>query len=145
MASGLPDPRRRRRDAWCEFDVITRRIDRTPAVLSRVLDRPNALPVGQDVSLGRRGSLRLDEPFEHRGPEDAGTWETRGRVTGRGPRIARFSRVEVVIAPWSTDAAQLRVLPRSRFLARWGERRQRRYFDLAHAAADRLLPILTVT
>ena len=144
MARGLPDPRHRRSDGWCEFDVITRRIDRPPEALARVLNHPGMLPVHEDVSVGRRGSLRLDKPFEHLEVDDADVWETTGRVIGRGPRIARYARVEVVIAPWSNAAYQLRVLPRSRFLPRWGQHRQRRYFDLAHAAADRLVPILTI-
>jgi hypothetical protein len=131
MRSPLPDPRRRRADGWREFDVITRRVDQPPG---------DDLPIGRDFSLGRFGTLRLDGPFEHHGE----VWDARGRVIGRGPRLARYSRVEVVITPWSDDDYQLRVQPRSSFLPRWGERRQRRYFDLAHAAADRLLPILTV-
>jgi hypothetical protein len=143
MVSGLPDPKRRQLDSGYEYDVIVRRIEQQPAALAQVLDRSGALPVGQDMSLGAQGRLRLDEPFEHRGPDVAGTWETRGRVIGSGPRLARFARVDVVIAPWSTESAQLRVQAHSRFLPRWGERRQRRYFDLAHAAADRLVPILS--
>jgi hypothetical protein len=54
-------------------------------------------------------------------------------ATRLGPR--RF-RVIVDVAEWSDDACELRVRPVSRHVGRWSQRRQRRYFALAHAAAD---------
>lgn len=131
MPTLVPDLRRRRQDSWREFDVITRRVDPTAA-------SPSRFGAGTELDLGPVGRLRLDEPFVA-ADDDPGCWRARGRVIGRGPRLARYARVEVVLQPWSADTHQLRIVPRSPFLPRWGVRRRRRYYDLAHAAADRLL------
>jgi MFS family permease len=128
------------RHVWPERDV-TRRVNRPWPTVERLLSDPELLP-GCSVSLGACGALRLDGRID---PSSGGTrdqWSACGRVVGRGPRLVRFSRIDVVITPWSSDACELRVVPRSRFVHRWGERRLRRYWRLAHAAADALLSAL---
>jgi hypothetical protein len=66
-----------------------------------------------------------------------------GRLVGSGPRLTRFTRVEIEISSVSPHGLELRMLPRSRHIHGWGMRRQRRYFRLAHAAADHLQRVLT--
>lgn len=142
MSTSLPDPKWKRRCSWGEHDVIARRIDRAPPSLGRLLANPHVLPVGAKVPLGSDGSLRLDAPFEPHVRGSLKEWRTSGRLIGHGPRLVRYSRVDLLIAPWSDDACELRVAPRSRHLHQWGARRLRRYYRLAHDAADRLLPML---
>ena len=63
------------------------------------------------------------------------------RVLGLTPRAERrLGRFHVIVevAEWSDEACELRVRPVSRRIGRWSSRRQRRYFGLAHAAADAL-------
>lgn len=133
----------RRRCSWLEFDVVARRVNRSPSSLGRLLSNPRVVSAGEKVPLGTGGELRLDAPFELdvRGPSDG--WRTRGRLIGRGPRLVPYSRVDVLIAPWSEHSCELRVEPRSRHLHRWGAQRLRRYYRLAHAAADHLVSVLT--
>lgn len=66
-----------------------------------------------------------------------------GRLVGSGPRLTRFTRVDIEISSVSPHTLELRMLPRSRHIHGWGTRRQRRYFRLAHAAADHLQQVLT--
>ena len=66
-----------------------------------------------------------------------------GRLVGSGARLTRFTRVDIEISPVSPHGLELRMLPRSRHIHGWGLRRQRRYFRLAHAAADHLQQVLT--
>lgn len=127
-------------DPWIGSDDVARRINRTPLVLG-ILSDPVPLAGGATLALATAGTLRLDAAFE-RSSSGADKWRSHGRLVGQGPRLVLFSRVEVLIAPWSRDACELRVIPRSRYLHRWGRRRLRRYWQLAHAAADALVPIL---
>jgi len=116
---------------------VTRRVQRPEA------DAP-VLPVGRALPLGQEGNLRVDTAFAH-DTGDAGAlggWRAQGRLVGRGLRLAHHARVEIVVAPWSEDACELQVAPRSHRLPHWGERRRRRYWRLAHAAADEVLPLL---
>jgi hypothetical protein len=63
-------------------------------------------------------------------------------------RIARVlngvHRVEIEIARVAVDAAELRIVPWEARWPRWGPRRQRRYVEAAHAAADDVQKILAV-
>jgi hypothetical protein len=121
--------------------------DETETVTRRVL-RPAAdaeapeLPIGQPMPLSVGGSLRLDAPFVNEIRGSVGGWRTRGRLVGRGLRLAHHARVEIVLAPWSDDVCELQLAPRSHRLHHWGERRRRRYWRLAHAAADEVRPLL---
>jgi hypothetical protein len=54
-------------------------------------------------------------------------------VNRRGHLVAR---VEIEVGEWSEDATRLQVRPRARRLERWTGRRIKRYFALAHEAAD---------
>jgi hypothetical protein len=126
-----------------EHEVVTRRVDRAEATLGPVLMSDNpAVPVGRPVPLGHDGNLRVDTPFAHDDAGALGGWRAQGRLVGRGLRLAHHARVEIVVAPWSDDSCELQVAPRSHRLHQWGERRRRRYWRLAHAAADEVVPLL---
>jgi hypothetical protein len=66
-----------------------------------------------------------------------------GRLVGSGARLIRFTRVDIEISAVSPGTLELRMLPRSLHIHGWGRRRQRRYFRLAHAAADHPQQVLT--
>lgn len=137
-----PNQRAETRHWQLDYDVVARRINRAPSSLEQQLLKPDLLPVGRGLRLASGGTLRLDAPFERAidGPE--GGWRAHARLIGHGPRVVRYSRVDVVIAPWSDEVCELRVVPRSRRLHRWGTWRLRRYWRLAHDAADHLVPLL---
>lgn len=132
-------PMRERRPWELESDIVARRLNRGPAPLGRLLSEPRTLPAGIPLPIGDNGTLRLDAPFERHICGPLGGWRATGRLTGHGPRLVRWARVELLIAPWSDDACELLVVPRSVHLRQWGPRRLRRYYGLAHAAADHLL------
>jgi hypothetical protein len=55
--------------------------------------------------------------------------------TRRGRTVERF---DIEINAWDAQSTELLVRPRARRPHRWGGRRMRRYFDVAHATADAL-------
>ena len=120
--------------------VVVRRIDTTPAEAAHRIAW-----VGNPytrITLGRLGELRTDRHCRLDWPGSTGAWQIGSRLIGAGPRIALFSRVVIEICPASLRSVELRLLPRSRHIHRWATRRQRRYFKLAHAAADRLAELM---
>jgi hypothetical protein len=120
---------------WCD-PVVVRRINTTPAELAhRIVSVGDPPP---RLALGPLGELRVDSHPRQDPSDSAPVWQMRSRLVGAGPRIALFSRVDIEISPASSRSIELRVLPRSRHIHRWAARRRRRYFQLAHAAADRL-------
>jgi hypothetical protein len=102
-----------------------------------VLDDPAVQAGLADLALGERGRLTVSAPLRRTGGSHP-TWHGRGRLHGRGPRIARSTPVELELRAWSATSVELRLRPTSRAPWRWGRRRARRYFDLAHLAADQL-------
>jgi hypothetical protein len=97
----------------------------------------------REFSLGAIGVLRV-ESWGCRGRcHDGEALHLSGRLVGAGPRLARFTRVDIEISSVSPHTLELRMLPRSRHIHGWGIRRQRRYFGLAHAAADPLQQAFT--
>ena len=132
---------------------VTRRIGTTPGALAHRLEGDPGL---QRITLAGLGELRIDpparsEPAGAADPWPAGAppvglaepWHAGGRLVGAGPRLARSTRIDIEVRAASCDSAEVRLLPRSRHIHRWAARRQRRYFQLAHAAADRLEQVLS--
>jgi hypothetical protein len=58
--------------------------------------------------------------------------------------LERVHRVEIEVARVAVDVAELRIVPWTAHWPRWGNRRQRRYLEAAHAAADDFQKILSV-
>jgi hypothetical protein len=69
-------------------------------------------------------------------------WGARARLSTPGLHPTRFARVAVDLTPWSESTWELSVRPVSRQVGAWGRRRRRRYFTLAHRAADQLAQLL---
>jgi hypothetical protein len=88
------------------------------------------------IALDGAGSLALMTPFTW--AERTRTWRGRGRLYGRGLRLARFTRVEIEVSAWSNEASHVALRPLARSPHTWGLRRLRRYLDLAHRAVDEL-------
>jgi hypothetical protein len=120
--------------------VVVRRIKTTPARVSHGIVGTGGPPTR--IALGGRGELRLDSHGRPDPSDSTQFWQIRSRLVGAGPRIALYSRVDIEIRPASSRSVELRLLPRSRHIHRWSTRRQRRYFELAHAAADRIAQLL---
>jgi hypothetical protein len=124
------------------FEVVARRINQPTSLVQHALF-DSTLFGATTLHLGTVGVLRIDEPFSAIQSGRAPTWQATGRLYGHGPRVVRFNRVELEVAVWSDDASELRLRPVARGVTRWGARRQRRYFALAHESADFILHLVT--
>jgi hypothetical protein len=133
--SRQPAPTHSSATATWSDPVVIRRIDASPSEVAHRIVWDGEPPAR--LKLAELGELRLDRGGRA-DPSDADVWHISSRLVGAGPRIARFSRVDIEIRPSSSRAVELRLLPRSRHIHRWATTRHRRYFRLAHAAADRL-------
>jgi hypothetical protein len=112
-----------------DYEVVTRRLNRRSVLLGKVVSSvPYAL-----------GSLRFDEPFTAGGDTTCPRWYATGRLYGTGPRLHKYTRVEVELSAWSKVACELRLRPMTRRVPCWGKRRQRRYFRNAHRSADEMV------
>ena len=125
---------------WWEPSV-TRRIGAPAAAVARRLEGDVGL---QALRLGSLGELRVDPHQIWADPSCAATvWHASGRLIGAGPRLARFTRIDIEVRAASSRTAELRLVPRSQHIHRWSARRHRRYFRLAHAAGDHLKQLLS--
>jgi hypothetical protein len=119
---------------------VTRRIGASATTLARRIDGDPGL---RRIRLDRRGELRVDQPAQ---PDPVGSttrWHAGGRLVGSGPLLARSTRIDIEVSAASSDTVELRLVPRSRHIHWWATGRQRRYFQLAHAAADELEQVLS--
>ena len=116
---------------------------RTMCVRPIAVDRPIEQGVlwsrGTVVRLGGLGRLVIRRPFMRSVCSGLPGWRASGRLVGKGWSPRRFGDVDVEIFPWSASAIEIRLARRSPFPVYWGVRRVRRYWALAHAAADRLM------
>jgi hypothetical protein len=110
-----------------DFDVVSRRVNRSAASLPRTVE----------VSTAAGACLRFDGPFVA-ASRDVAVWRTTGRVYSEGRRVMRYTRVHVEISAWSHRATELRMRPMTRRIPNWGQRRQQRYFQTAHRMIDDL-------
>jgi hypothetical protein len=65
------------------------------------------------------------------------TWTARTRLP-TAPRTP----VEIEVTKWSSAVVELSVRPSGRRLVTWSPARERRYFELAHEAADYVADVL---
>ena len=115
---------------------MTRRIHLPPGAVEWF----RSAPAGTAVEVARRPRrvFRFDGPCAPSRRGQIEGWRRPGRIVMQGWHLVRYARVDVELLPWSPWDAELRVVPRSLRLARWGGRRRRRYFDVAHDAGDAL-------
>lgn len=118
---------------WPTF-VIERRVNQPPQAVQAGLRKSDALAVDTRIALGPIGALQLETPWRPALCWHSLSWRANGRlVNSRGRLVAR---VEIEVGEWSHDATRLQLRPRARRLERWTGRRIKRYFALAHDAAD---------
>jgi len=63
---------------------------------------------------------------------------TTARTRGFIPSVRRGFVIDVELAPWSDTTTEIAVRPTPRAPHRWSDRRRRRWYESAHAAADAL-------
>jgi hypothetical protein len=118
--------------------VVERRINRPLAEVQRGLADRKALVPNRLLDLDPDGfmyvaeSLRPMTPYSSRQPLP--TWLGSARLLTSRHRLV--ARVELEVSIWSHDATSLILRPVARNPARWGSRRLRHYFALAHLGAD---------
>jgi RimJ/RimL family protein N-acetyltransferase len=125
--------------------VLERRVNRpSRAVAKRLRDESIIAPADGFPLAG--GTLFVEgAPRPSPNPIVSGhqSWRTTARLlTARGHRVAR---VEIEVSTWMPGSVLLQLRPIDRGVRRWSARRTRRYFDLAHAGADRLERLLNET
>lgn len=128
---------------WPTF-VLQRRINVPLAVVERVLCDPHLLRGGTLLDLHAEGLLvRLDRPFGVTFPPfglDGASWTAPATVrTARGRTVVEL---EIEINVWDPASTEVAVRPRARRPHRWGGRRLRQYFRVAHLTADNLTHFL---
>jgi hypothetical protein len=115
--------------------VLERRIDAPPALVNRAVSTGGPFRTATDVPLGWDGALSFDAPLRRTLGSFDLAWRADARLlTRRGRPVAR---VALTVDGWSDDATRLQLRPAAAHPERWSRRRLRRYFRLAHLAADR--------
>jgi hypothetical protein len=110
------------RSHWA-LDVVVRRIDRPFAELP-------------DGGIDSIGALSFTGPFVDGLDGFSGMVHAPAIVHLR--KLALPALVDVQFVEWSRDGSELRIVPVSPYFALWSDHRRDRYFDLVHAAADRI-------
>lgn len=127
---------------WSTF-VLQRRVNQPFGAVGRVVCDPWLLPGGTQIALADDAVLQLDEPFGVAFPVfgvEGASWAT--RASFRSPRGHVLERVEIELNIWDEHATELLLRPCAHSPHHWHARRLRRYFRLAHLAADALTAVL---
>jgi hypothetical protein len=118
---------------WPTF-VVERRVNQPCESVQAALRRSDALTVDTHIGLAHDGELLVETPWRPALCWHSLSWRANGRlVNGHGHLVAR---VEIEVGEWSDDATRLQVRPRAHHLGHWTGRHIKRYFALAHDAAD---------
>jgi hypothetical protein len=114
--------------------VLERRINQPLRIARIAMSTETLLPQDAEFALGSDGRLHVDQPLRMTVGSYTLSWRAQARLlNGRGHRVAR---VELEVDAWSNDATRLQLRPVARHPERWSAQRLRRYFVLAHRAAD---------
>jgi hypothetical protein len=108
--------------------------------VSRWLDRP--LPVPADLP-ARRIELDAGRVTMRAARRDGRLLRARGRFRPAGRSLVPVARVDIEIVPWSAGACEVQVRPVARSVPSWGRARSRRFYLLAHRAAEHLVSELS--
>jgi RimJ/RimL family protein N-acetyltransferase len=123
--------------------VLERRVNRPSHLVARALRDRSTIAPPAGFALGDDGRLLVDAPLRPsaqpflRGHE---SWHTTARLSGARGRLV--ARVDIEVAMWTPGSMLVQLRPVASNAHRWGARRTRRYFALAHAGADRLERLL---
>ena len=129
---------------WSTF-VLQRRVNQPFGAVGRVVCDPWLLPAGTQLTLGDDETLRLDAAFGVSFPVfgvERASWTAPASLCTHGHRR---ERVEIELNVWDDEATELLVRPQARSPYRWRARHLRRYFRLAHRAADELTSVLATS
>ena len=114
--------------------VLERRINQPLTLINTAVSTGQPMAADSELSLGTIGALRADTPLRRTLGSFDMAWRAEARlVTARGRLVAR---VELEVDAWSAEATRLQIRPIASHPERWSARRLRRYFELAHQAAD---------
>jgi hypothetical protein len=122
---------------------VVRTIEVRPTAVGGRIREGVLWPEGAVLSLGRHGTLVIERPLVPAVWSGLAGWRTSGRLVGRGWGAHRLGGVDLEIFPASATAFQIRLARQSPFPSHWGARRVRRYWALAHAAADQLMLLVS--
>jgi hypothetical protein len=118
--------------------VVERRINRPLADIQRGLADRTPLAAAGILDLESDGFLCLHEPLRPARPYSSSqpvpTWYAAGHLLAERRRT--IAAVEISVSMWSHDATALTLRPVAVHPERWGNWRLRKYFALAHLAAD---------
>jgi len=128
---------------WPTF-VLQRRINVPLGSVERLLCSPLVFRGGAELDLhADRMSVRLDRPFGVTFPPfgvDGASWSASATV--RSARGRRLAALEVEINAWDPQSTEVVVRPQARHPYRWGGRRLRQYFRVAHLTADAVTQVI---
>jgi hypothetical protein len=122
--------------------VLERWIDKPSFPVADVLRDPSVVAPASGFALGGGGTLLFDEA-----PESAvsrivrryESWYATARLLNRRGRTVARIDIEIGVG---TPGVSIQMRPHTRHPHRWGARRIRRYFALAHDAVDELERVL---
>jgi hypothetical protein len=126
---------------WSTF-VLQRRVNQPFGAVGRVVCDPWLLHAGTRINLGDDAVLRLDQSFGVTFPVsglDGVSWLASASICTRQGR--RLEHIEIELNAWDDQATELVVRPLARSPYNWHARHLRRYFRLAHEAADALTEV----
>ena len=126
--------------------VLERRVNRPPQSIARMLRDRSTVAPEHGFALGTAGTLLVEEPprlSTHPVVPGHQSWRTTARLLSDRGRLV--SHVDIEVGTWTADSVVIQMRPLDRRPHRWGARRTRRYFSLAHAGADRLERLLNET
>jgi hypothetical protein len=114
--------------------VMERRINQPLPLVNLAVSTGGPFTRAAADPLGPDGTFYVDRPFRRTLGSFDLAWRCDARLLTRRGRLV--ARVEITVDGWSTDATRLQLRPVARHPERWSPRRLRRYFQLAHLAAD---------
>ena len=125
---------------WPAF-VLERRVNQPLMAVHAWLLMDGDLGSGTHIDLGDAGELCVDGPLRPTLSFYDVSWRADARLLNARKHLV--ARVELEVDGWCSDATRLQLRPCARHPERWGKRRLRRYFTLAHNAVDHTAHRLT--
>lgn len=123
--------------------VLERRVNQPSQAVARTLRDRSTVAPANGFALGDAGRLLVDElPRSSPLPVVPGheSWRTTARLLSRRGRVV--AHLDIEVGTWAPGSVFIQLRPLDRRAQRWGARRTRRYFALAHAGADLLERLL---
>jgi RimJ/RimL family protein N-acetyltransferase len=123
--------------------VLERRVNQPVSAIAPALRDRTTIAPAAGFALGTDGMLVIDDlprPATHPVIPGHRSWRTSARLLSARNRLV--ARVDIEIASWGPESVVVQMRPIDRHAHRWGSRRARRYFTLAHAGADTIEQVL---